>query len=130
MATNIRVESLPNLPDAPHHPKDFIFPKRSFGVSKQVLCSVQSSWFVSWPFLHYNEGLDVVYCHICITALKLNLIKSSKNFSDAFVSILFGGLFNFRWQRYGKRDTSTLIPLNLVIQRYQGCPTYFIHGPN
>ena len=33
--------------------------------------------------------LDVVYCYICITALKLGLIKASKNSSNAFVSILF-----------------------------------------
>ena len=57
--------SVPNLPNKPHHPKDFEFPKRSFGKTKPVLCSAQSQWFTTWPFLHYDEGQDVVFCHIC-----------------------------------------------------------------
>ena len=79
--------SLPILPDEPHHPpKDFPFPKRTFGKSKPVLCSARSQWFGIWPFLHYDEGQDIVFCHTCVTAFKLDRMKSSNNAADAFVS--------------------------------------------
>ena len=47
MAANSLKLSLPSLPDElkPHHPKNFEFPKRTFGSSKPVLCSAQSQWF-------------------------------------------------------------------------------------
>ena len=80
---------LPSLPDEPHHPgRNFIFPKKSFGKSKPVLCSAQSQWFDTWPFLHYDEGQDVVFCHTCVKAFELNRMKSSNNAANAFVSIL------------------------------------------
>ena len=57
-------ESLPTLSDEPYHCKaGFAFSERSFGKSKPVLCFAQSHWFCSWPFLYYDEGQDVVFCH-------------------------------------------------------------------
>ena len=79
--------SIPSLPDEPHHPKSFAFPKRSFGMTKPVFCSAKSQWFDTWPFLHYDEGQDVMFCHTCVTAFKLGRIKSSKNVATAFVSL-------------------------------------------
>ena len=79
-------ESLPSLPDEPHHPENFKFPKRSFGKAKPVQYSAQSQWFKTWPFLHYDEGQDVVFCHTCVKAISLDRIKFSNNLSDAFVS--------------------------------------------
>ena len=79
--------SLPSLTDEPHHPKPgYVFPKRAFGKTKPVMCAAQSQWFNSWPFLHYDEGQDVVFCHTCVTAFKLDRIKSSNNAANAFVS--------------------------------------------
>eukprot|EP00731_Ephydatia_muelleri_P010741 Em0005g1327a len=72
---NVR-DSIPSLPDESHHPKSFAFPKRSFGKTKPVFCSAESQWFDTWPFLHYNEGQDVMFCHTCVTAFKLGRIKS------------------------------------------------------
>ena len=70
MAVNVDRESIPSLPDQAHHPSDkFVFPKRSFGKSKPVLCSCQINWFKTWPFLHYDENEDVVFCNICVRAL-------------------------------------------------------------
>ena len=80
---------MPCPPEKPHHPaKGFVFPKRSFGKSKPVLCSAQSQWFEgkAWPFLHYDEAQDVVFCHNCVTAFKLNQMISSRNAAPAFVS--------------------------------------------
>ena len=87
MAESSLKASLPSLPDKPHHPKEFAFPKRTFGKSKPVLCSAKSQWFDSWPFLHYDEGQDVVFCHTCVTAFKLDRMKTSNNAASAFVSI-------------------------------------------
>ncbi|KAL5487102.1 hypothetical protein EMCRGX_G019661 [Ephydatia muelleri] len=87
MATVVNVrDSIPSLPDEPHHPKSFAFPKRSFGKTKPVFCSAKSQWFDTWPFLHYDEGQDVMFCHTCVTAFKLGRIKSSKNAATAFVT--------------------------------------------
>ena len=55
----------------PHHPDlTFKFPKRSFGKKKPVYRSFQSAWFVQWPFLHYDQSKDPVYCHTCALAFK------------------------------------------------------------
>ena len=71
----------------PHHPKNFEFPKQTFGKAKPVLCSPQSQWFNSWPFLHYDKGQDVVFCHTCVTAFNLDRIKSSNNTASVFVKL-------------------------------------------
>ena len=80
-------KSLPSLPNEPHHPTNrFVFPKRTFGLTKPVKCSAHYNWFQSWPFLHYDEGQDVVFCHTCVKAFELDRMKTSKNAADAFVS--------------------------------------------
>ena len=87
-----RKKSLPGLPDKPHHPtSSFVFPKRTFGHTKPVKCSVHYNWFQSWPFLHYDESQDVVFCHTCVKAFEFNRMKTSKNVADAFVSLLPAG---------------------------------------
>ena len=89
MATSSVRSSFPSLPDKPHHPgRSFSFPKRSFGKAKPVLCSAQSQWFDTWPFLHYDESQDVVFCHTCVKAFELGRMKTSNNAADAFVSVL------------------------------------------
>ena len=40
----------------------FHVPKRSFGKTKMVERSCQSSWFSRWPFSHYDEGKDALFC--------------------------------------------------------------------
>jgi len=83
---SVNIDGLPDLPAEPHQPSSFNFPKRCFGQKKPVYCSFQRQWFVNWPFLHYDEAQDVVFCHTCVTAFKLNKIKSSHNAAAAFVS--------------------------------------------
>jgi hypothetical protein len=41
MAADSSKPIFPSLPDEPYHPKNFTFPKRSFGKSKPVLYSAQ-----------------------------------------------------------------------------------------
>jgi len=76
-----------DVPDTPHQPKaDFQFPKRSFGKKSIVHRSFQHSWFAKWPFLHYKETTDVVYCHTCLKMFKEKKAKTSTKADQAFVS--------------------------------------------
>ena len=62
---------LPDLPASPTHPPHhFIFPKRDFGQKKVVKRSCQASWFSKWPWLHYQQSSDAVFCHVCVNALR------------------------------------------------------------
>ena len=56
------------LPNQPHQPLTFPFPKREFG--KKVVCkrSFQVSWFRKWSWLHYVENENVVLCYTCARA--------------------------------------------------------------
>ena len=88
MAAGWRLKPLlpnPSLPDEPNHPKDFSFPKRPFG-SRSVMYSAHSGWFSTWPILHYDESKDVIYCHTCVTAIKLDRLRWSNNISETFVT--------------------------------------------
>ena len=72
----------------PHQPLSIRFPKRSFGKKRTVERSFQPSWFTNWPFLHYDEAKDAVYCHTCLDAFKLIRMKTSMRADPAFVSSL------------------------------------------
>jgi len=82
---------LPNILFVPHQPTNLVFPKRAFGKTKVVYRSFQPSWFKQWPFLHYDESNDVVYCHTCITGFKEKKMKSP-NANSAFVSKIVDSL--------------------------------------
>ena len=43
----------------------------SFGVKKVEQRSFKPQWFAKWPFPHYDEAKDAVFCHTCIEACKL-----------------------------------------------------------
>ena len=86
-------ETLPDIGDSPHQPRDISFPKRSFGKKKIVMRSFHDSWFDSWSWLHYHEEMDVAFCHVCVQALKEK--KMEPHCCDAaFVSTNFS-LTNF-----------------------------------
>ena len=44
-------------------------------VKRLVYRSFQPNWFSKWPFLHYEESSDEVFCHTCLMAYKLNRMK-------------------------------------------------------
>ena len=56
-----------------HQPKNFKFPKQSFGKKTVVNCSFQSSWFEEWNWLQYIENDDAVVC--CITCMQASAQK-------------------------------------------------------
>jgi hypothetical protein len=71
------------IPTHPHQPSaTFKFPKRSYGTK---LRSCQPFWFEKWPFLHYDETNDAVYCHTCLSAHYKKRINGPTT-DDSFVS--------------------------------------------
>ena len=80
-----------------HPPATFQFPKREFGKKTIVHRSCRADWFTTWPWLHYRSTDDVVFCHVCITAMKHKGMEQSrgdyaftrvgfKNWKDATIS--------------------------------------------
>ena len=74
------------VPDNPHQPQNFKFPKRKFGQTTIVERSFQASWFDLWPWLHYDEQQDAVFCHICLKAKEEKKIVWSHNAEAAFLT--------------------------------------------
>ena len=63
--------------EAPNQPSgDYNFPKRKFGGANR---SFQSSWTKQFPWLHYNESNDSVFCWYCMRAAETQQLKSSKS---------------------------------------------------
>lgn len=87
MASTSRVcEVVPaSIPTEPHQPKELDFPKRSFGKKNAVSRSFQPEWFKKWPFLHYDEANDTVFCHVCLIAVKTKRMRTGY-IDPAFVS--------------------------------------------
>ena len=56
------------IPDKPHQPRGFPFPKREYGKTSVAKRSFRPSWFDKWPWLHYCEENDSVVCHTCLLA--------------------------------------------------------------
>ena len=75
MAINADDTVVPTKPNQPL--TSFQFPKRSFGKTKIVERSCQSSWFSRWSFLHYDEGKDALFYHMCLLACKLKKMKTT-----------------------------------------------------
>ncbi len=76
-----------DVPETPHQPSpSFIFPKRLFGKTNIVKRSFQHCWFEKWPFLHYKESSDVVFCHTCLRMFKEKKAKSATKADQAFVN--------------------------------------------
>ncbi len=72
-----------------NQPKKLSFPSRSFG-KKGEKRSFKSSWFDTWPWLHYLEGKDSMLCFYCSQATEKKLLqKDNCNTHPAFISVGF-----------------------------------------
>ena len=80
---------LDELGDKPNQPLTFNFPKRKFGQMKPVLRSMQPSWFQKWPWLHYDQAEDKVFCHTCCQAIKQGNMMLVEKKKDTFLTIGF-----------------------------------------
>ena len=67
------------VPEIPHQPRAFHFPKREFGKKRAVRRSVQTAWFDKWPWLHYHEE---VHCLVSlILVMPATNATSERSFS-------------------------------------------------
>ena len=82
---------LDNIGDKPNQPVTFNFPKRKFGQTKPaVFRSVQSAWFRKWPWLHYDQAEDKMFCHTCCQAIKQGNTKPlAEKKKDTFLTVGF-----------------------------------------
>ena len=75
-----------DLPEQPHQPRTFPFPKREFGKKTVVKRCFQPSWSEKWPWLHYVEEKDVVLCFTCARACAEKKLQWSANADLAFMT--------------------------------------------
>ena len=85
---------LPEIGESANQPRNFKFPKRSFGKTKVVYRAFQPSWYTKWKWLHYDSAQDLCFCHTCVVAMKTGKMKLSGNSKDS--SFLFGGFSNWK----------------------------------
>lgn len=69
-----------HIPEKANHPI-ISFPLRTFGNQQRAF---QSSWYIRFPWLHYQEGNDSVLCFYCLVANKRNL-STSGYMDDMFI---------------------------------------------
>ena len=74
-----------SLPDEPHQPKNYEFPKRSFGHTNPTMRAFQGSWFSKWPWLHYDASLDLAFCFTCAKTEEQGKLRSG-NRDPSFLS--------------------------------------------
>ena len=76
----------PPIDDKPHQPRNFKFPKRSFGKKTVVQRAFQSQWFSRWKWLHYVEESDAVFCYTCVKAYSENKLFSVGILESTYIS--------------------------------------------
>ena len=73
-------QELASIGDEPNQPNSsFSFKKRVIGGTNR---NFQHKWFLEFPWLHYSENEDRVFCFYCIKCIK-NGLKGDKNFSKS-----------------------------------------------
>jgi len=76
-----------------HPPHTYCFLKWSFGKKNVILRSCQSTSFTKWPWLHYDEASDVVFCSVCQkynTVTQGRFASGSKDMPFVSVTKLYG----------------------------------------
>ena len=81
--------SIPAIGEKPHQPINFHFPQREFGQKAVTKRSFQAKWFSKWPWLHYNEENDSIFCFHCIRAYSQNKLLGVANLEKTYISTGF-----------------------------------------
>ena len=78
------VSQMPDIPEIPFHADEsFDFSKKQFGKANAKMRGCTTSYFTTWPWLTYHVEKDVVFCHLCIRALKskkMNVKRADPSF--------------------------------------------------
>ena len=99
------------IPEKPNHPVMSQFPLRTFGKQKRAFCS---SWYQKYPWLHYREASDDVFCFHCHVAERRHL-PISLNKDEAFIKSGFSNwkktfeIFNKHEQSMAHRQAVDLV---------------------
>ena len=82
--------SVPVLGDRPNQPSSsFKFPKRKFGHAKPVYRTVQPAWFQKWPWLHYDQVGDRMFCYTCVQAYQHLGLTNDYELPPALLVVVF-----------------------------------------
>ena len=71
-----------NFIQTPNQPSNFNFPKKLYG--KQYR-SVQSTWFREYPWLHYDDQKDCLFCYVCSNQYLKGNLASARISDGAFI---------------------------------------------
>ena len=113
--------ALADVPVKPAHPPPiFVFPKWDFG-KKVVQRSSQADWFTAWPWLHYRSTDDVVFCHVCITAMKHKGMKQSRG-DSSFTNV---GFKNWKDATISFRDHQSSVTHKTALQLVVDIPVLY-----
>ena len=72
--------------DCPNQPRKYKYPFREFGKRCVVRRAFNPSSFDAHPWLHYDEGSDVVFCYYCQSAIKQKKVFSTGCAESAFTT--------------------------------------------
>jgi len=108
----------PVLIEKPNQPPgNYQFPKTRFGNQSR---SVQCSWFNQYPWLHYSQSEDLLYCYICVNQFHKGNLKSTANVDQAFTTKGFANwkkaLSTFKTHQ-ASQCHATSVELELVIPK-------------
>ena len=70
---NFKESKFPVVPAAPHQPDEFAFPSRL----RNLNAFISGTLVQGIQVLHYDEAKDVVFCHICVTAIQQKKLKGT-----------------------------------------------------
>ena len=71
------------IPDKPHQPREFLFPKQEYGKTNVAKRSFHPSWFDKWPCCEENYS---VVRHTCLLARSEKKLLWSSNADTAFIA--------------------------------------------
>ena len=88
MAVGTSTSSETDAVDQPNQPLSFVFPNRKFGEKHLVYRSFQSASFKKWPWLHYDQTNDKVYCFVCMKVSKVGNFRVCASKGDDALSLV------------------------------------------
>ena len=98
----------------------FQFPKKKIG---KYVRSCRSQWFEDFPWPHYEEKKDSLFCFVCVRQNSKNNIFSARNKEDAFITEGFSN-WNKAVEKFQEHQSSkchqTAMDYTFVIPRTCG----------